>query len=80
VYIPVSLHDIDEETGEDLHAMRDDGSDVHLQQKQRALDDASHATNSALNRPSANRDSNATGMVHVLFNSHVLLISLRTSH
>jgi hypothetical protein len=53
---------------------------VHLQQKQRALDDASHATNSALNRPSANRDSNATGMVHVLFNSHVLLISLRTSH
>jgi hypothetical protein len=61
VYIPVSLHDIDEETGEDLHAMRD----VHLQQKQRALDDASHATNSALNRLSANRDSNAIGMVHV---------------
>lgn len=66
MYVLVSLCYIDEETGEDLHAV----CDAHLQQKQRALDDA---TNSALNHPGANRNSNAA-------NFHVLLTSFRTLH
>ena len=76
MYIPLSLRDTDEETGEDLHSAHD----VYPQREQRALHDT---TNGALNRPSANRDSNATGIsgtVHPQSNFHALLTSFRASH
>lgn len=73
MYIPVSLRDIDEETGEGLHAARD----ADLQREQHALRDT---TSSALNHPSANYDSNAIGMVHLLSNFRALLTLSRTSH
>ena len=69
VHIPVRLRDIDEETGENLDAV----SDVRPQRDQCALLDTTNALD-----PTANRGDIATGTLHLLSSSHVLLPLFRT--